>query len=172
MGHADHLCPLVVTEELEAFANGLFVRPEALGRSLVDNRYPGAIFAHCVIESLTAHQRDSHSLEVVLRHTVDCDQNAVARGAPFLAFGKNTTAKASAEKWNVGRKSGRFYARCVLHDLQGAPFELAGAWDVILKRTDVEGQHGQIVSVEAGISLLGIPQAHDEQTGAHQRNQR
>ncbi len=172
MGHADYLCPIFVTEEFEALAHGLFVWPEALGRSLVNNRYPGAVLAHRCVEPLASHQRDSHGLEVVRSHVVDRDQHAVARSASFLAFRKNTAAKASAEQGNVGRKSGRFYAWCVLHDLQGASFELAGARNVIVKGADVKGQHGEIMSVEARISLLSIPQAHDKKTGAHQCNQR
>ena len=63
------------------------------------------------------------------------------------------------------------HARRGLGCFKRAAFKLFGARRLIVQRAYIKRQHSKIVRVKARIHLMGIAQAHQEESGAYKRDE-
>ena len=74
---------------------------------------------------------------------------AVLTVACFLAFRKECPAKPTVEQRNGGGKRSQLHARKRLRGLQCAPLKFLCAGGIIIQRSKIKGQHGEVVRVKA-----------------------
>ena len=93
--NADHFCEVGVLKKFKAFANGIFIRPDLLGRGFINDGHARAVFADSAIKILPAHQGNAHGLKIFRRYLRNLRHMAALAIVAVLPFAKERASKAA-----------------------------------------------------------------------------
>src|SRR6185437_8198112 len=159
-----------IFKKLEAFADGVLVRPDLFCCRLIDNGHSWTVFTHRPVKSLASQKRDSHGSEIVGGDGPKLRDFAILAVGGVLAFAEKSTAKSAIEQRDYVCDGGLLHAGQRLNCFQCTPFELLCPGSAIIQRAQIKAQHAQVLRVEAWIELLRIAQADEKQPGSDQSN--
>ena len=168
--HADDRREVGVAEELESLADGVVVRPEALGHRLVHDDDERCAHRVGPREVTAAGKRDADCLEVAGADRVHLHENPVARRR-VLAFRKHAAEQAPGERRTLGdrgvpdaRESRHARGRLLVEDL--------AARGRVAFAAQIEVHHEDAARLESGVGPLGPRQAAEERAGGHEGDER
>ncbi len=170
--HSHDLQPGGLALEAEALAEGALAGPQPARQGLVDDRHRAAAGAVLGQQSPAAADGDAHRLEVAGTDAVDADLDAAAVGAHGLTGGLDAEAVAAFDQQEGGGHGRRAHPGQDGDALDRALVELLSALGRVAARAEVERDHEQPLALEAGVNRRRLPQAVQEEAGAHQDDDR